>query len=159
MERPTVPDNIETARLLQELMGLLHAVIAGDALAVMHDTGLTLPQIVALHVLHQRGDCTLSAVGDALRLSTSATSHLVDRLVERGLVNRWEDPADRRQKRLQITESGLTLTLHLATMRTAEMQAGLGLLDPATRAQLGSVLEEVVGQLRRLSRKTAPERP
>ena len=56
-------------------------------LAAMSESGLTLPQIVVLHVL-DRGPATISTLADYLHLSLSATSSLVQRLVQEDLVSR-----------------------------------------------------------------------
>lgn len=49
--------------------------------------------------------------------STSATSRLLDQLVERGLISRREDEHDRRAKRVAITDSGRTLIATLERQR------------------------------------------
>jgi DNA-binding MarR family transcriptional regulator len=52
--------------LLPEVMSMLHARVAGDTLAVMHESGLTLPQIVVLHILQHHGGQSVSFLGGAL---------------------------------------------------------------------------------------------
>ncbi|MEN9786125.1 MAG: hypothetical protein RLZZ299_1389 [Pseudomonadota bacterium] len=136
------------AQLLPELMGLLHAAIAGDTLAIMHDANLTMPQLVSLHIVRHHDGMRISDLGVALGLSTSASSAMVDRMVERGLFLRTEDPADRRQKRIAIAADGVALIDRLAAARATELAAGLAHVDPAVRAELADVLEQAVRQLR-----------
>ena len=135
--------------LLPEVMSMLHARVAGDTLAVMHESGLTLPQIVVLHILQHHGGQSVGFLGGALRLSPSATSHLVDRLYEQKLVQRTEDPADRRQKIIAITAKGQKLTDRLADMRASELSIAIAdYLDPGLQAELLRILETVMNALR-----------
>jgi len=69
---------------------------AGDMLSIMAESGLTMPQIVTLHVLRRAGSYTVSAIAERLRLSKAATSHLIEQLVVKGFVTRIEDSVDRR---------------------------------------------------------------
>ncbi len=128
---------------------LLHARITNEALVLMHESSLTLPQIVAMHVLRAEGPLPLSRLGDALGLSTSATSSLVDRLVERQYASREEDPDDRRQKRVTLLGAGGAFVERLAAARASELSEGLTHVDPALRAEMANILEQVVAQLRR----------
>jgi DNA-binding MarR family transcriptional regulator len=136
------------AELLPELMTLLHSVIAGETLAKMQEADLTMPQLVAMHVLHHGGATSVSELSQATRLSMSATSHLVDRLVERGYVGRSEDPNDRRQKRVELAPEGVTLLTHLVSARARELEAGFEMVDISLRRELVVVLEQAVLQLR-----------
>ncbi len=148
------------AQLLPELMGLLHAAIAGDTLAIMHDANLTMPQLVSLHIVRHRDGMRISDLGGTLGLSTSAASAMVDRMVERGLFLRAEDPSDRRQKRIAIAGDGVVLIERLTAARASELAAGLAHVDPALRVQLADVLEQAVHQLRaRHPRGSTPQTP
>jgi DNA-binding MarR family transcriptional regulator len=75
----------------------------GEDLAIMAETGLTLPQVLTLFKLHDQSPQCVSSIAAVLHLSQPATSQLLDRLVQEGLVDRTEDPGDRRRKRLAIT--------------------------------------------------------
>ena len=135
--------------LLPEVVSMLHARVAGDTLAVMHESGLTLPQIVVLHILQHHGGQSVSFLGGALRLSPSATSHLVDRLFEMKLVKRTEDPSDRRQKIVAITPKGQKLTERLADMRAKELATAIAEhIEPSLQDELLRILETVMAKLR-----------
>jgi DNA-binding MarR family transcriptional regulator len=135
--------------LLPDIVSMLHARVAGDTLAVMHESGLTLPQIVVLHILRHHGSQSVGFLGGALRLSPSATSHLVDRLYEMKLVQRTEDPSDRRQKIVAITPKGQKLTDRLADMRAKELATAIAEhIDPELQKELLRILETVMSALR-----------
>jgi len=132
---------------MQALMAQVYRRFAGDAMAMMAETGLTMPQMVALQVLRFGGPQSINGLMERLRLSMSATSHLVDRLVEKGYVDRREDPDDRRQKRVEITATGAGIIDHLAQLQTVEFTRVLGTLDPALQAQLVVVFERAIAEL------------
>ncbi len=91
--------------------GLEH-VLAGviqDFMHFMHETGLSRPQIHALlHIFHA-GECPISDIAALTDSSPAAASQLVERLVQQGLVQRAEDPHNRRVKKLRLTDKGLKL--------------------------------------------------
>lgn len=134
--------------LLHGLMGVINQRTTGETLELMHDHQLTLPMMVALYQLWHGGPTTLSTLGACLRLSSSATSSMVDRLVERGLVSRREDPEDRRQKVIGVTTAGTALVSRLAATRAREFEIAFSDVAPELRARLIHVFEEVIAQLR-----------
>jgi DNA-binding MarR family transcriptional regulator len=134
--------------LLGELMGLIHRRTAGDLLATMGEVGLTMPQLVSLHILASAGARSVSDLSAKLKLSLPATSQLVDRLVRSGLARRQEDPKDRRQRRVSIAPSGRAVVQRLNKERAKELAVVTGRLSPDLRRQLSVILEDVVGELR-----------
>lgn len=136
-----------TAQLIA-LMALLHSRMAGDAMQIMAETQITLPQMVTLHILHESGARSVGTIGTMLNLSPSTTSHLIDRLFERGLVTREEDAADRRQKSIAITSTGSQLIERLAAARSAQISAGLALVEPELQQRLSTLVDLIISQLR-----------
>lgn len=85
------------------------ARIIQDFMQFMRQTGLSMPQINALMHIYHSGECQLSEIGDLADSSKPAASQLVERLVQQGLVERTEDPDDRRNKKLRLTQKSLDL--------------------------------------------------
>ena len=138
---------LRVGALIGQVMSHIHRRSAGDTLAILHQAGLTMAQLVTLHVLEHGGTRSVSAIAGCLRLSPAAASHLVDRLVDQGLVVRVEDPADRRQKRVTITASGRRLIDRVQRERTREMSEVVARLSPEVRGQFGLVLVRVIEEL------------
>src|SRR5512136_1623415 len=69
----------------------------------MDETGLSFSQINILMRLLHGGSAGVSEIGDQLGVTNAAASQAVDRLVELELIERTEDPQDRRAKRLALT--------------------------------------------------------
>ena len=121
----------------------------GEDLAIMAETGLTLPQILTLYTLHDHGPRCVSSVAEVLHLSQPATSQLVDRLVHERLVDRAEDPEDRRRKRLAITPRGVRLVTRLVEAKSRGLDHAAGRLTPKVRNKLAAALQEALGELQR----------
>ncbi|MHB1005297.1 MAG: MarR family winged helix-turn-helix transcriptional regulator [Chloroflexota bacterium] len=76
------------------------------------DMDLTVGQIRGLFALASHGPMTIGQVAETLRIRLPWASTLVDRLVEVRLVQRGEDPADRRRTLAWLTPSGEALVTH-----------------------------------------------
>ena len=63
-------------------------------------------QLAGLYVLADGSTLTVGELAEAIGRSPSATSRLVDGLVRRRLVERHEEPEDRRQRTLRLTPRG-----------------------------------------------------
>lgn len=72
-------------------------------------TGLSMPQFSVLMQLHYRGACGMSKVSEGFDITPAGASQLVDKLVQSGLIQRVEDPQDRRAKLLSLTDKGRDL--------------------------------------------------
>lgn len=75
----------------------------------MNRSSLSNSQLGALMRLYYHGDCPISDIGDNLGITAAAASQMVDRLVQNGLLQRDEDPDDRRVKRVTLTTKGNAL--------------------------------------------------
>lgn len=75
----------------------------------MKEQGLTMPQVHALMYIYHAGECPVSDIGTLADASTAAASQMAERLVQQGLVERKEDPSNRRIKKLRLTEKGSKL--------------------------------------------------
>jgi DNA-binding MarR family transcriptional regulator len=144
---PVIGQPAQLSELVNALMSHIHRRFAGDSLATMAQAGLTMPQLVTLHMLAHAGGRSVGTIAACLRLSPPATSHLVDRLVRAKLVARTEDPDDRRHKRLAITSNGRALVERINSERSQELSVVLARLSPIVRRQFGEVLERVVAEL------------
>jgi len=75
----------------------------------MEDTGLSFSHINILMRLYHGGNCGVSEIGEQMGITNAAASQTVDKLVQMGMIQRTEDPQDRRAKLLELTEAGRAL--------------------------------------------------
>jgi DNA-binding MarR family transcriptional regulator len=99
---------VERTKLHSGLEFILGHIIQ-DFMQHMHQTGLSMPQIHALMHIYHAGECRISEIGELMGSSKAAGSQLVDRLVQQGLVQRVEDPRNRRVKMVRLTEKSQEL--------------------------------------------------
>ncbi len=85
------------------------AYVIQDFMRFMKQQGLSTPQIHALMYVYHAGECQVSDIGALADVSNAAASQLVERLVGQGLVDRREDPANRRTKILKLSKKGKEL--------------------------------------------------
>lgn len=70
------------------------------------DLGITIGQSFVLFYLLQRDGSNVKDIAAAVQLDSPAVTGLVDRLIKQGLVNRQDDPEDRRSVQIYLTEHG-----------------------------------------------------
>ncbi len=138
----------DPAPLVKRFVALVNRKSAGESTAFMHASGLTMPQIVVLHAL-RRAEASITGLAARLRRSLPATSQLVDRLVEAGLVDRAENAADRRVRRVTILPAGQRFLERLGEMRLREIEDALRSVSPGARAALAAAMAQVVDELER----------
>jgi DNA-binding MarR family transcriptional regulator len=73
------------------------------------EAGLSMPQFSLLMHLHHHGSCGVTDFSRHSGVSNAAASQLIGRLVDKQLVDRVEDPQDRRSKLLTLTPKGQRL--------------------------------------------------
>ncbi|MDD3446954.1 MAG: MarR family transcriptional regulator [Zavarzinia sp.] len=95
--------------------------------------GLTYPQYLAMLVLWEADDLTVGALGERLFLDSGTLTPLLKRLEALGHVERRRDPADERQVRVRLTESGRALEAE-ARKHYETMVCGLGVSGEQIRA-------------------------
>jgi DNA-binding MarR family transcriptional regulator len=102
---------------------------------------ITMAQAKMLYVVATAGELSMSEIALRLGVTVSTSSGAVDRLVDLGLLARSEDPSNRRQVRVSITETGSrTLgqlrelsTRHLRNMLELVSDEELDVIERATR--------------------------
>jgi DNA-binding MarR family transcriptional regulator len=99
----------------------------------MDANGLSPSQVITLFRLYHRGPCGVSEIGTQLGVTNAASSQLIDRLVVLGLIERTEDPTDRRAKQLTITSKGKSVLEQGIAARRMWMEALTTQLTPEQR--------------------------
>ena len=82
-----------------------------------------------------------------MRVSLAAVSQMIDRLVQQGLLDRAEDPVDRRRKVLATTTRARSLLRKVENARSRDFELGLSRVHPEVLGQMAALLERAVAQL------------
>ena len=88
------------------ILSRAYAAVQGRASADIAARDLTVGEFAVLEVLHHRGPLLLSQLKDKVLVSAGGVTYLVDRLAERGLVERRRCEQDRRAFYAALTEDG-----------------------------------------------------
>ncbi len=99
----------ELTRVIHEWSEVFMRRSGRDFKRFMDETGLSFSQLMVLMRLFHGGACGVSELGVQLGVTNAAASQSIDRLVNLGLIERTEDPRDRRAKQLSLTRKGQTL--------------------------------------------------
>lgn len=112
---------------------------------------LTLPQFHTLLHLHQMaGACKMSDLAEATHQSAASLTGVVDRLLEKLLVERTRDVRDRRQVMVIVTSRGSQLIAEIKQARHDQMQAALSHLNVQDIDLLLGLLDSVLAGMVRI---------
>jgi DNA-binding MarR family transcriptional regulator len=139
-----------------ESMGGVLAHIIQSFMASMKQRGLSTPQIHALMYIFHASECQVSDIGALADVSNAAASQLVERLVQQGLVERREDPKDRRNKLVTLSEKGREL-FHESVMSNQYLMEIMAFLGPEQRQAVHDVFILLAQTGRQLQNKTKEE--
>jgi MarR family transcriptional regulator, organic hydroperoxide resistance regulator len=107
--------------------------------AVASEFELSPPQVRALAVLDPDRPVPMSELAEALHCDNSNVTGIVDRLEDRGLVERRSATHDRRVKMLAVTERGAEVRERLAE-RLQEAPEPLARLSPEDQRALRDIM-------------------
>ncbi len=139
---------------MQRLHGVVSSRMMRDVADQMQEEELSFSMVATLFHLRHAGQLTVTSLAAQTRLSLPATSHLVERLVRRGLVERTENPTNRREKCVALTARGHQ---HLHDMQARTVAAYTTALDGVPEALLQDAERALAALSAHINRK--PEEP
>lgn len=109
---------------------------------------LTFPQFHTLAVIKENNvKCTMGHLADETRQVSATMTGIIDRLVERGLVERFRQPDDRRKVLVRLTEAGHAKLEAVSEVRRSQLASMLRRLDESTRHDLTFSLQQYMDVL------------
>ena len=140
----------ERNRLIDEI-GAIEIRLLASALpeetSSLLDYDLTLQQIRVFAFVLAREETAINKVADALDIRPNVATGIVQRLVERGFIERREDANDRRIRLLTVTDRGVALINELTGIILAKERQFLDRLTDEQLQQLRDLLA-VMGEAR-----------
>lgn len=135
-------DAAPSADEIDALMDAARVLVGVSARSVVEvEDQVTLPQLRVLVMVGSRGPLNLGAVATGLGIHPSNATRACDRLVAAGLLDRRDDPADRRNLALDLTEAGHALVAKVVDHRRAAIADILARMPPDQRRALVPVLQ------------------
>ena len=105
---------------------------------------ITLPQLWAMEYLARQGGCAMHELARFLRISRSAATGMIDRLIAQGLARREDDPEDRRIVRVHLMPKGNRILTTIWEQKRRMIVEVFGRISPSNRAQYLATVEQVV---------------
>ncbi len=118
------------------------------------ENALSMSQMGALMQLHHKGVCGVSDIGDDLGISSAAASQMLERLFQQGLIERSEDPHDRRVKQIILTDKGLQVLQAGFQARQSWLDDLARSLTPAEREQVLNAFSLLIEKAKQLDETT-----
>ena len=124
-------------------VAVLSKAVATRFQKALEKHGVTIAQWVVLRALYGR-ECSVNELSEAISLDHASTSRLVERLVQKKLLNRETTLEDRRSVRVSLTSSAVDLVPKLASTADAHDEWFFGKISEAKRDQLLEIVMELI---------------
>ena len=106
--------------------------------------GLSLAQMSVLMHLHYNGPREVMGFADLMQVSPAGASQMIERLVQSGLVQRLESPADRRVRQVHLTEQGRQVVLTSISARQQWVESLIARLPGDQKEAIGQALRVLI---------------
>jgi DNA-binding MarR family transcriptional regulator len=110
--------------------------------------GVTTAEWVLMRVLYDVEAMPPSRIADRMGMTRGAISKLADRLIDKSMLVRAENPGDKRAHTLSLTGKGRRLVPDLATIADENDKAFFSDLAAAERSQMKALLMKIVERRR-----------
>jgi DNA-binding MarR family transcriptional regulator len=128
--------NEEYERRIVELLGRISQQLYTHSRHLVRWTGMTRPQLAAMLTLLRRGESTIGVLARRLSVSAPTLSGILDRLEEKGLVERRRSSHDRRMVLIRSAPGARSL-----------LDVDLSLLSPGFSTRLARLPEDEKGRI------------
>jgi len=105
--------------------------------------GVSMTHMHVMWLLQHHGDLAMSRLAELMDVSFSNATGIVDRMAERGLVERVRVPDDRRVVLVRIAAGGLEALDEMEAVKQDRLQAILGHLDEAQLERVAAALDDL----------------
>ena len=105
--------------------------------------GVSMAQLHIMFTVQRHGEMTMSQLADVLNVSDSSATGLVDRMAERGFIQRDRVPTDRRVVIVRITEAGDALLREMDALSDEIFRTVLSRLGPSQLRSVGQAVAEL----------------
>ncbi|RJP27742.1 MAG: MarR family transcriptional regulator [Actinobacteria bacterium] len=135
----------ELARYTQELWDTIMRIIHGfrTGIAADEDVELSFPQIILLMELQRSGTCSMGELSQRLHITQGVATRMVDRLLEKGMVERERGADDRRVVLVTPTKKGTCVAQDIERLNREKMVEIFQSVSEKERADLLALLKEI----------------
>lgn len=130
---------------ISRAMDAIRAVVRAlriNTRAIELEIGISLAQLFVLQQVAERPATSLNDLAERTATHQSSVSVVVRRLVDRGLVTRRADTADKRRVQIELTPAGEKLLVGAPETIQVRLVAALQQMQAAERTQLAQLLSK-----------------
>jgi DNA-binding MarR family transcriptional regulator len=142
--RPRTRSADEAQRLIDLLTALGSTTFRQLLWQKSAELELTHAQSQVLFYVAEHPGCHMGEVGKAFGVTLPAVTHIVDRLEQKGFVQRGDHPVDRRVYVLEVTADGSALVDELHALQLRGVEPVLARMSAGDRARVLKGLEALV---------------
>ena len=105
--------------------------------------GVSMAQVHIMYTLQRNGEMPMSRLADVLQVSLSNATGLIDRIEERGFVERTRVPEDRRVVMIRVTDAGRRMLEEVDAISSDLLRSVFGRIGRSQVAAVGRAIAEL----------------
>lgn len=138
-----MPSDRDTALKLWVVLSRAHSAVTAHAEADVARHGLSLAEFGALEALFNKGTLLVGELQRKVLKSSGGMTYVLDRLQDKGYVQRRPCETDRRAIYAELTDQGQVLMEAIFPNHAASIEAAAGGLTPAEKEQAIALLKKL----------------
>lgn len=129
----------------QVIMTILHLIgnLRHSGLVALAEVELSYPQVLVLFAVLEKGTTTIGGLSRHLKISQGVISRTVDRLVEKGLLERERDEEDRRVVHVSLSDEGHQFVSRIITYHVDRLGDQFRRISAEERDRFLGMLKEI----------------
>lgn len=143
-------NDLDEASPADRIVAGVHDMIAGFRCAGtgrLVRSGVSMTHLHVMWLLEHHGAMPMNRVAELLDVSFSNATGIVDRMAERGLVERVRVPDDRRLVLVRITPKGIEALEETEALKQNRLQSILAHLDDEQVSRLAAAIDDLRGAI------------
>lgn len=138
-----LPADQQVALKLWVTLARAYAAVNEHAINDVRGEGLSIGEFAVLELLYHRGQTLLGEIQKRILVSSGGITFLVDRLVEKGLVERRDCPDDRRARYAALTREGTRVMRKIFPRHAARIAQAMQGLDDREQRDATRLLKQL----------------
>ena len=137
------------AEELSVVVPMLHREIVRSQARAVKTGDITFTQMVVLHLLKERGVCSMTEIAKMFSITSSGATGIVDRMVRAAFLKRVAIPQDRRVINIKLTLKGKKVINALMKQRKKMIVESFRSISAKEREAYLNTIKKIYGILRR----------
>jgi MarR family 2-MHQ and catechol resistance regulon transcriptional repressor len=137
------PADQQAALKLWVTLSRAYNAVNAHAVADVRQEGLSIGEFAVLELLYHRGPSLLGEIQRRILVSSGGITFLVDKLAEKGMVERRDSPDDRRARYAALTREGTRLMKRIFPRHAARVTAAMAGLSVSEQREATRLLKQL----------------